>query len=140
MLCQIDCVTFLDFVECLHSACRGESPAGTTASLVLNGIDDALFSPIDAVGHRLELDGSSSDLVSFQSQVSLSEFLRSQVHELVLGEVVGVIGVLIKVLDHVIVVVVDSESIPFLIRLRVLLSVLLLPLEETLNNFIREGC
>lgn len=81
----------------------------------------------------------SSGFRGQQGQVNFSELLRGQVHEFILDEEEAIVWVFVGSLDEIVVVAVDSHSVPFLIWLRVFLSVLLLPLEEILNHFVGEG-
>ena len=50
LLREIEELTVLDLVGTLHGAGGGESPAGTALSLVSDGADGAVVSPVDSVG------------------------------------------------------------------------------------------
>jgi hypothetical protein len=126
--------------EGLNGTNSGECPAGTARSLVLNAVQNTLASPVDAVSDGvLDSQGGASGFGDQQVQVGLSEFLRSQVHELVLLKIIGVIRVIVEALDVIVVVVIDSQSVPFLVGVILFLAILLLPSEVTLDDLVRDS-
>ena len=77
-----------------------------------------------------------------KSEVVGGEFLTSDVHELVDGKGVGLIGELVVGLNELIVFVEDSKSVPVLIGLSLLSAIDLLPgsiksIDFRRNRFVR---
>jgi hypothetical protein len=73
-------------------------------------------------------------LGDLESEVSFSKFLLGEVHELGEAQSIGLFGALVEVLDDLVVVVEDGESVPVLVRSGVLLVVLFLPVVVKIVN------
>jgi hypothetical protein len=73
-------------------------------------------------------------LGDLESEVSFSKFLLGEVHELGEAQSIGLFGALVEVLDDLVVVVEDGESVPVLVRGGVLLVVLFLPVVVKIVN------
>lgn len=58
---------------------------------------------------------------------------------MILAKSVGVIRILVEVLNLIVVIVEDSQSVPVLIRVILFLAILLLPGKVTLDDFIRKS-
>jgi len=133
----------LNSVEAFQSTDGGERPAGTAVALVLHWGDCVLASPVnsggDSGGGSLENcgigGGGSSDVGWAGSEVSGSEFFSGHISELVEFNLVwAVFG--LHLLDLVVVLFEDSESVIFFLSVAVESVSAFLPLLESFLDFL----
>jgi len=132
-----DEVLVVDEVETFEGTNGRESPAGTARSLVLDGGDGTLSSPIDGGGEVLSsegVDGFSSSVTSGGvTSVDGTEFFRAQISKVVQSEL-DIILDLVEFEDGEIVVGEDVESVFFFHTSRVTLVVGEFPLLEEVSH------
>jgi hypothetical protein len=137
-----DEVLVVDEVEAFEGASGGESPAGTAGSLVLDGSDGTLSSPINGGGEVLSIEDSSGSIslgLGVVTSVHSTEFFSGQISKVVQSEG-NIILSLVEFKDGKIVLLEDVESEFFFHTSGVTLLVGELPLgEEVSHESLVEG-
>ena len=132
-------------IKTLNGGNGGEGPARSTLSLILDGGDDAVSSPINKLREvvGVEVDRVVGILeLNLQREVSGSEFLSSEIGELVEAELVRALLVSVS-LDEEEVGFEDLESVGLLAVRAIDLVVLDGPLKESLIDellYLLVGC
>jgi len=111
LLRKLQKLTGLDGVRALHGSDGGEGPAGAAGGLVLDGVDGALSSPVDLIGHNGGVEVFNLGVVWEGWLLSL-EFvvllLRQGGEQVVANNEAVWLGV--ELIDDLVIFVIDLES------------------------------